>query len=35
MALRTLVVDMDEALEEGLELCFMCRRHGSLTFTGG
>ncbi len=34
MALRTLVVDMTEAQEERLELCFMCRRHGVLTFTG-
>jgi len=35
MALRSLVVDMDETLEARLELWFMCRLPGSLTFAGG
>lgn len=34
MALRTLVVGMDEVLEEGLEFLVTCRVHSSLTFAG-
>lgn len=34
MALKTLVVDMGEPLEEGLEIWVTCGVHSSLTFTG-
>jgi hypothetical protein len=34
MALKTLVVDMDKPLEEGLEIWVTCAVHSSLSFTG-
>lgn len=34
MALKTLVVDMGEPLQDGLEIWVTCAVHSSLTFTG-